>query len=164
VSLSNKSSPDFWHYLRNNKDGLNLDNSEFGIVATPAFWLLGLRPRLRLRFIFRPTLQNANLFCIFVPIPTSLIKVNSGFFRWAFVTVLIFSFHVAGDLNKKIPFVVGVLLTSFARALLGLIRYSSSCPLHWSIFVNTIHIRFNIFWSNGFVFWIPNQWTVPIRG
>jgi len=35
-----------------------------------------------------------------------------------------FRVHVAGDLNKKMSFVVGVLSTSFARphALLGLIR------------------------------------------
>jgi len=48
-------------------------------------------------------------------------------------SVHIFSFHVwsftfmlQSDLNKTISFVVGVLSTSFAHALLGLIHYSLS--------------------------------------
>jgi len=51
---------------------------------------------------------------------------------------------LSGDLS-------GVLSTSFARALLRLIYYSPSCPMQLIIFWNIIHIRFNIFWSNGFV-------------
>jgi len=39
-----------------------------------------------------------------------------------FFPSLAFGVHVAGDLNKTISFVVGVLSTSFAHALLGLIR------------------------------------------
>jgi len=47
---------------------------------------------------------------------------------------LAFRVHVAGDLNKAISFVVAVLSTSFARALLGLIHQSQSCPMQLSIF------------------------------
>jgi len=39
---------------------------------------------------------------------------------YIFVPCLAFRVHVAGDLNKTISFVAGVLSTSFARALLGL--------------------------------------------
>jgi len=39
-----------------------------------------------------------------------------------FVPCLTFRVYVAGDLNKTISIVVGVLTTSFARALLGLSR------------------------------------------
>jgi len=50
--------------------------------------------------------------------------------RWAlllfkyciFVPCLAFRIHVAGDLNQKLSLVASVLSTSFARALLGLIR------------------------------------------
>ena len=41
---------------------------------------------------------------------------------YIFVLCLAFHVHVASDLNKTISFVVGVLTTSFARALLGLIH------------------------------------------
>ena len=41
---------------------------------------------------------------------------------YIFVLCLAFRVHVASDLNKTISFVVGVLTTSFARALLGLIH------------------------------------------
>jgi len=54
----------------------------------------------------------ACLLCIFVLPPTSLIKVvTSGSLHWAYTYVpcLAFRVHVAGDLNYKIPFVVGVL-------------------------------------------------------
>jgi len=39
-----------------------------------------------------------------------------------FVLCLAFRVHVAGDLNQKVSFVASVLPTSFARALLRLIR------------------------------------------
>jgi len=41
---------------------------------------------------------------------------------YIFVPCLYLRVHVTGDLNKTISFVVGVLTTSFARALLGLIH------------------------------------------
>jgi len=41
---------------------------------------------------------------------------------YIFVPCLAFRVQVAGDLNNKISIVVGVLSTSFARALFGLIR------------------------------------------
>jgi len=59
--------------------------------------------------------------------------------------------HVAGGMNKTILFVAGVLSTSFACALLGLIHQSQSCPMQLSIFWNRIYIELNDFWSNGFV-------------
>ena len=41
---------------------------------------------------------------------------------YIFVSCLVFHVHVAGDMNKTISFVTGVLSTSFARTLLGLIH------------------------------------------
>jgi len=40
---------------------------------------------------------------------------------------LAFRVHVSSDLNKTISFIVGVLSTSFPRALLRLIHWSPSC-------------------------------------
>jgi len=69
------------------------------------------------------------LLCIFVPPFTSLIKlVNAGSFTglchcsYIFVSCLAFRVHIAGNMNKKLSFVIGVLSTSFAIALLGLVR------------------------------------------
>jgi len=44
------------------------------------------------------------------------------YFSSIFVPCLAFRIHVAGDLNQKLSWVARVLSTSFARALLGLIR------------------------------------------
>ena len=46
---------------------------------------------------------------------------------------LAFRVHVAGDQNKTTSFVVGVLSTSIARALLGLILLESELPMQLSI-------------------------------
>jgi len=43
-----------------------------------------------------------------------------------FSPCLAFRIHVAGDLNQKLSFVASVRSTSFARALLGLIRWRPS--------------------------------------
>jgi len=97
-------------------------------VASPAYGLLGLRLSLRLRF----TSENASLFALYVCAsthgPTSL-SCELGLFSLGIVTVHTFSFqslasrvHVAGDVYETIWFVVGVLTTSFALALLGLIH------------------------------------------
>jgi len=97
-------------------------------VATPAHELLGLSPSLRLRYIYRRT--RACLLCIFVPPPTVPLHlvVNSDSFLWT-VSLFIYFRSVsvlsrsccsfAGDLNKTISFVVGVLSTAFARAYPG---------------------------------------------
>jgi len=53
---------------------------------------------------------------------------------YIFVPCLSFGVHVAGDHNKTISFVVGVLSTLFAHALLGLIYQSPSCPMQLSFF------------------------------
>jgi len=100
----------------------------------------------------------ACLLCIFVPPPTSLIKfVNSGSLHWVlwlfiyfhcsyiFVPCFTFRVYFAGDLNQKISFVVGVLSKTFARALLGLIRPSPSCPIQLNIISNIFHIRLDVF-------------------
>jgi len=96
-------------------------------VATPAYRLLGLHPSFRLRFIS----ENASLHDLYVFStihgPTSL-SFYPGPFHLAlslfyiFVPYLAFHVHVAGDLIKTISFVIGVLTTSFARALLRLIH------------------------------------------
>ena len=85
--------------------------------------------------------MRACLLCMFVPPPTSLIKVvNSGFFHWVLSVFIYFrfmsAFHVqfTGDVNKKISFIATVLSNTFARSLLGLIHWSPSCPLQLSIF------------------------------
>ena len=84
---------------------------------------------------------RACMLCMFVPPPTSLIKVvNSGFFHWVLSVLIYFRFmsafrvQSAGDVNKKISFVATVLSNTFARSLLGLIHWSPSCPLQLSIF------------------------------
>jgi len=59
--------------------------------------------------------------------------------------MLAFRVQFAGDINKKISFVATVLSNTFARALLGLMHWSPSCPLEFSIFSNLIHIRLNVF-------------------
>jgi len=48
--------------------------------------------------------------------------VELCYYSSIFVPCLAFRIHVAGDLNQKLPFVASDLSTSFARALLGLIR------------------------------------------
>jgi len=64
-----------------------------------------------------------------VPPHTSRIMVaDLGSMHWAlllfkyFCSMSAFRLHVAGDLNQKLSFVASFLSTSFARALLGLIR------------------------------------------
>jgi len=71
---------------------------------------------------------RACLLCTFVPPPTSLIEVaNSGSLHYALSVFIYFRFmsglrvHAAGDLDQKRSLIVGVLSTSFARALFGLI-------------------------------------------
>jgi len=113
-------------------------------VATPAHGLLRLSPSLRLRFI--P--ENATLLCIFAHFPRLLTRAL--FFgpchcSYVFVLCLASRIHVAGDLNKTISFVVGVLSTSFARALLGLIHSSPSCPMQSRTFLIRIHIGQSVF-------------------
>jgi len=54
-------------------------------------------------------------------------------FVTGFVPCLDGTIHAAGDLNQKLTFVASILLTSFAHALLGIIRYNPSCPLHLGI-------------------------------
>jgi len=88
---------------------------------TPGHGLLGLSLSLRFRFI-----HNASLLALHIcattqgPAPGSfLVPCHCSYI---FVSFLAFHVHVAGDLNKAISFVVGILSTSFARALLGFIR------------------------------------------
>ena len=77
---------------------------------------------------------HACLLCMFVTTPTvplPKLLIRSLFFgpchcSCIFVLCLAVRAHVAGDLNKAISFAVGVLLTSFARALLGFIHQSQS--------------------------------------
>ena len=71
--------------------------------------------------------QACFVYCATTHGPTLLV-VNSGSFagpcRCSYIFVLCLAFHayVAGDLNKTISFLVGVLSTSFTRALLELIH------------------------------------------
>jgi len=58
----------------------------------------------------------------FISLFTQAIFIWPYHCSYIFVTCLAFRVHAAGDLNKPISFVVAVLSTSFARALLGLIR------------------------------------------
>jgi len=71
------------------------------------------------------------------------------YFSSIFVPYLAFRIHFAGDLNQKLSLVARVLSTSFARALLGLIRLSPSCSLQLGIqvFFNIIHIRLTVFFK-----------------
>jgi len=80
------------------------------------------------------------LLCIFVaPLISLITVVNLGstrglcYYSSIFVPCLAFRIHVAGDLNQKLSFVASVLLTSFALALLGLIRLSPSRSLQLGI-------------------------------
>jgi len=58
----------------------------------------------------------------FTKLFTRVIFIRHYHCSYIFVPCLAFRAHVAGDLNKTISFVSGVLSTSFARALLGLLR------------------------------------------
>ena len=104
---------------------------------------------------------RACLLCIFVHHsragPTSL-SCYSGSFLCALSLFIYFRFRsgisrwCAGDLYKTMSFVVGVLSTSFARPLLGLIHQSPSFrATQIRIFCNIIHVGLNVIWSNGFV-------------
>ena len=99
---------------------------------------------------------RACLLCMFVPTPTSLIKiVNSDLRLLAFYIgpcqfiyfhfMLAFRVQFAGDVHQNVSFVATVLSNTFARSLLGLIHWSPSCPLQLSIFFNLIHNRLNAF-------------------
>ena len=56
---------------------------------------------------------------------------------YIFVSCPAFHVHVAGDMNKTISFVAGVLSTSFPRPLFGFIRQSPSCrDMQLSFFEN----------------------------
>jgi len=118
-------------------------------VATPALGLLDLF----VTRIFDYDLYwrtQACLLCIFVPSLTRALFTGPCHCLWIFVPFLTFRVHIAGNLNKTISFVVGVLSTLFPRALPGLVRYSPSGPMPLSIFLNipVSHIRLNVFWSN----------------
>jgi len=90
--------------------------------------LLGFHPSLRLRFVS----ENASMlaFCVlchhprchFTKLSTRALLFGPCYCSYIFVPCLAFRVHVAGDLNKTISFVVAVLSTSFARALLCLIH------------------------------------------
>jgi len=93
-------------------------------VATPAY---GLRPCFRLRI----TSANASLLALYVCSTThphfTKLLTRALFFEpchcsYIFAPCLTFRVHVTGDLNKPISFVVNVLTTSFAHALLRLIH------------------------------------------
>jgi len=96
----------------------------YSTVATLAHGLLELKPSLRLRLI----LENASLLAFYICTSTHNNKLTRAVCigpchcSYVFVPCLAFRVHVAGDLNKTISFVVGVLSPLFARALLGLIR------------------------------------------
>jgi len=73
--------------------------------------------------------DNANLLALFIFATTHVphftkLLTRALFFgpfqcSYKFIPCLAFRVHVAVDLNKTISFVVGVLSTSFAHALLG---------------------------------------------
>ena len=65
---------------------------------------------------------------------TRALFIGSFHCSYIFVLCLAFPVHVAGDLNKTLSFVVGVLTTSFARALRELIHQSPSCSMQLRIF------------------------------
>jgi len=117
---------------------------------------------------------RACLICMFVPPPTSLIwlltlalSIGPGQCSYIFVSCWPSAFNLQVTWIKKISFVATVLSNAFARALLGPIHWSPSCPLQLSIFSNLIHIRLNVFLKQWVCIehwiWIPIQWTVPIR-
>ena len=62
-------------------------------------------------------------------------------------------------------FVVGVLSNTFSRALLGLIRWSPSCPLRLSIFSNVNDIKLNVLLKQWICIehwiWIAANWQFP---
>jgi len=94
-------------------------------VATPAHGLLGLSPSLRLRFILQNVSLLASYVCAATHGPTSLLRLlglSSLGFSYIFVACLVVRVHVTGDLNRTISFVVGVLTTSLACVLFGLIH------------------------------------------
>jgi len=107
-------------------------------VATSAHGLLGLSPSLQLRFISKNASLLALYICAVTHGPTSR-NCWLGLFSLGLFTVHIFSWH-AGPFafklqvtwSKAISFVVGVLSTSFARVLLGLIHQTPSCPIQLS--------------------------------
>ena len=70
----------------------------------------------------------------FTKLLTRLLFFGPCHCSYIFVPCPAFRVHVAGDLNKTISFVVGVLTTSFARALLGFLHLSPRCPLQLRFF------------------------------
>jgi len=108
---------------------LHVFNCVLGVFNRPLTTpTLGLGPSLRLRF----TLENASLLCLFVSLHHPRLHFNKfsngapsfGPCHCWYISVPCpaYRVHVAGDLIKTISSVAGVLATSFARALLGLIR------------------------------------------
>jgi len=117
---------------------------------------------------------RACLLCMFVPTPTSLIKVvNSGSYHLGIVSVHVFSFHVGLPRSicrwresKNIIRSNGSLeyvRSRFTRAH----PLVPSCPLQLSICSKLIHIKLNVFWKQWVSIehwtWIPSQWTVSIQ-
>jgi len=108
-------------------------------VATPAHGLLGFSLSLRLRFLYRRTQACLIYLCHhrrshFTKLLTRALLFGPCHCSYIFVPHLAFRVNVAGDLDKTISFVAGVLSTSFAPALLRLIYYSPSCSMQLSIF------------------------------
>jgi len=111
-----------------------------GIAHYVCQWLLKLSLSLQLPYdLFCRTWSC--LLCIFVSSRASLINiVNLGFFHWPF---FVFMLQVTW---LKVLFVVGVLSTSCACALLELIHQKPSCLLQLSVFKNITNITGNDFW------------------
>ena len=113
------------------------------LVFSTAQWRLRHTGSSDLALVFDYNLYwriyKASLLALYINVithcPTSTKLLSRDFLRgpchcsYIFVVCLDFPVHVAGDLNKKISFVVGVLSTLLACALLGLIHYSPSCPM-----------------------------------
>jgi len=116
---------------------------------TLALVLFGWSPSLRLRFI----LWNVSFLALYLfhsplywlSLKTRVLSIGPRQFFYIFVPYPAFRVHAAGGLIQKISFAADILPTSFARALLGLIRKSPSLYLESSTLKNIIHIRLNVF-------------------
>jgi len=116
---------------------------------TPALVLLGRSPSLRLLFV----LWNVSFLALYLfhyplywlSLKTRVLSTGPCQCFYIFVPYPAFRVHAAGGLIQKISFAADILPTSFARALLGIIRKSPRLYLESSTLKNIIPIRLNVF-------------------
>jgi len=118
-------------------------------VATPAHGLLGLNPSRWLRFIS----ENASKLALYFLCHHHRLLTQALFFgpchcSYVFVPCLAFRVHFAGDLNKTMSFVVGVLSTSFALYSGPGPALGGWLPRAWTLgpqLYNTLHLTHSIY-------------------